>query len=206
MNTEITQPDEKLKTFFSLAAYSYYDGSDVAQYPQFIISKDQIGYYTSLEKAEEQLKAYEIRSDHLYCFVVKEKALNQMEMTRSLSVRTYLADKTPFGLQTSDSNFSGKSKVYNNKFQVGDIVEVCGGGLDEQEIPVHLGIVMSVPGSPGYSGCKTTCYEVLYGEDELDGFFRQKSEIALFPPSMKVPVLLGKVLRYELKETLGRGF
>ena len=145
----------KKKTFFKLIEIEYCT-DDNPQYPEFDVYRTVVGYFSSLEKAEQTMNQQKhIKSKKpeykFFGFLIEEYALDITGYDRAESRRSYLPDgslldETLMSETLIDENyelvdFSGRpaDKV---RFKVGDLVEVLYGDT------VSLEIVGKLPYTP----------------------------------------------------------
>jgi hypothetical protein len=138
---------KKKQSMFELTEFCTQPHEDEAiQYPIFEVSSFGVGFFSSLKSAEAALSKYisEQTEDDVYCFFIKEFAVDDLLYSYTESERVY----SPAGelideclVAELEGDFYGRppEKI---RFKVGDIVEVLAYGH------VELGIVYAVPETP----------------------------------------------------------
>jgi hypothetical protein len=140
----------KPKSIFELINLEY-STDKRPKYPEFDVCRVSVGYFSSLEKAEQQLHETKVQKYKFFGFLIKEYPLDVRSFHYScISKRSYLPDgslldesivseivKASGGLE----EFFGRptNKVH---FKIGDLVEVLNGDT------VTLEIVGNLPRSP----------------------------------------------------------
>ncbi|MCL2074389.1 MAG: hypothetical protein FWH18_10730 [Marinilabiliaceae bacterium] len=185
-------------TVFKLIKIEYCD--EKPQYPEFKVSRKQIGIFSSLAKAEQAMKE-EIKrfnSEYDYGYWINEYVIDNSEGDAARIRRSYLSDGSPLD-ETIMSEIEGEKyvdleKFYGRKirFKEGDLVEVTCGET------VSLEIVFATP--------PTTVEEVKFVMDHFDDGYttlplndihRHPDGVYLFPPRLPVSDELRKNLKKE---------
>jgi hypothetical protein len=124
----------KIKSVFELTKLDYRTGKP--EYPKFDVYYDSIGYFSSLEKTEQQLheiaRESEIQKDKFFGFLIEEYPLDDRHFDSYISRRSYLPDGSLLdecltsAIEDNDGcleEFIGRpeNKV---RFKIGDLVEV----------------------------------------------------------------------------------
>ena len=141
----------KQKSIFKLTLIQY--DEDKPKYPKFGVFRLPIGYYSSLEKAEEAMKKcitdkhiMDICDRPLFGFIIKEYAFDTPSYWYAKNRKNYLPDGTlldesPVHEDSRLEEFLGRQEE-KVRFQKGDLVEVLAGDR------VTLEIVYEIPWLP----------------------------------------------------------
>ena len=135
-----------MDTIFKLIELEYRD--DSSQYPSFDVFRNTIGYFSSLDKAGQEMKNF-VKEDKrpLFGFLKEEYALDKSSLWWAKSRRNYLPDGEILDenllseMPEDGMEFFGRQEA-KLRFHRGDIVEVL------REDRVTLQIVISTPFSP----------------------------------------------------------
>ena len=130
-------------SIFKLIEIEYRD--DNPQYPLFEVFRNTIGYFTSLEKAEQVMKEY--TEEDCFGFLIEEYIIDQPSLWWAKSRRNYLPDGSFLDenllseMPQDETQFRGRPPE-KLRFSNGDLVEVLWNDV------VSLEIVTSTPCSP----------------------------------------------------------
>ena len=135
-----------MDTIFKLTGIEYCD--EHPQYPSFDVFRNTIGYFSSLDKAGQEMKNF-VKEDKrpLFGFLKEEYALDKSSLWWAKSRRNYLPDGKILDenllseMPEDGMEFFGRQEA-KLRFHRGDIVEVL------REDRVTLQIVISTPFSP----------------------------------------------------------
>ena len=198
-------------TIFKLIEIEYCDKKP--QYPLFGVSKSTLGYFFSLEKAEQAMKNNIEENDNgrqntSFGFLIEEYALDVPSYWQAKSRRSYLSDGTLWAENLLDEDpllesddpareFLGRP-AEKRRFQKGDLVETLNG------TQVTLEIVTEEPDTPEeVSEQRENDKENFLHHDYSDDYYRTinhngkqsySNVIYVFPP--RIPV--GEVLQKKL--------
>lgn len=200
-----TQMEADGNSIFRLLSMSYWDFHN-SFYPEFKICIEELGYFSSLQRAEDRIKGYAREGRELFGFIVDEKPIDpKPRKENSLSTRTYLGDGTLFCTEEDQANSGGRYQLFtSNQFQVGDFVEVCRRyDCGKEKLKVRLAVISEVRKFPGTLSNHNRSYVVLYGESERPkGFLLDPENYQIFPPRLPIPEILKTALRLNLKDSI----
>jgi hypothetical protein len=188
------------KSIFQLTQISYSDYS-TPKYPSFEVERFNVGYFSSLAKAEQEMKKL-VKEDpkYIFGFLVNEYPLDCRSWNYAKSRRNYLSD----GALWDESLVSEieKDGVFEEflgrpankmRFNIGDFVEVLYGNT------VELEIVANQPCTPescdkmkkrseamGYSCFRLDSSDDSYYTLDQTGEHAHPNAVTLFPARLRV--------------------
>ncbi|MCL2074647.1 MAG: hypothetical protein FWH18_12045 [Marinilabiliaceae bacterium] len=197
----------KENSIFKLIEIKYED--DKPKYPEFKISFETLGYFSSVLSAEKAIrkKIKRYKSSYTFGYLIKEHVLDLLEGTSTKSERSYLSDGS-FWDETNMSQLDIDNKGWTNfegrsedkiRFKPGDIVEM----VSEYHKDISLGIVHCTPPTIEEAKHRTddhyyvTPHDATWGNDGCTHY--HLVPVDLFPPRFRINQKLRKKLEKVYK-------
>ena len=184
-------------SIFELTAISYRD--EKPKYPEFKVSNRHVGYFTSLDNAEQAMRKHieEWHDTPRFGYLIHEFPLDKSAYHDAESRRSYLPDgellHETLVSEISDEE-TGDLKPFPGRpadkarFKIGELVEVLYGER------VSLEIVGNLPNTPKeVRRCEDYIDDAYYTLDQY-GEHSHPASVSLFPARLKVSKALRKKL------------
>ena len=189
------------KTIFELIQISYYD-FEKPKYPVFNVNRSHVGYFSTLEKAEQEMKKVSADNQkNTFGFLVNEYPIDFSTWYMKKSQRSYLPDGSLWDENLVSEiiredgwleEFTGRP-AEKMRFNIGDFVEVLHGNTVELEIvanqpwtPEYRNKMHKISETKGYRCARLDSGDDCYYTLDKTGEHSHPSAVTLFPVRFKI--------------------